>query len=230
MADNFFTLWPFLLLFLASLRLVPLLMSAPRWRERSWWLSVLLPIYAVHQFEENGLDLFARRFQFHVSLCNWFGYYKAEVALCPADAPFLFVVNVVEGGLLLLLAFLCGPRRPLASCVVFGVAFINAITHIGATLVHFTYYPGLVTAILLLLPLAISFFREALLRLWVTPQQLLLALAAGAYAHVMLLTAVKGMVEGWMDPRIAMILQIFSGFIPLTAFLYPSKHVAKFAP
>ena len=35
-----------------------------------WWMQVALPLYMLHQFEEYGLDLYGRRFQFQHTLCS----------------------------------------------------------------------------------------------------------------------------------------------------------------
>lgn len=48
--------------------------SLGSWLKRTgdieWWMQIALPMYALHQFEEYGLDLYGRHYAFHETMCT----------------------------------------------------------------------------------------------------------------------------------------------------------------
>jgi hypothetical protein len=51
----------------------------------AWYFWIPLCIYAIHMFEEHGIDLLGRYFAFHDQLCRALGF--GASSQCPAGAP-----------------------------------------------------------------------------------------------------------------------------------------------
>lgn len=43
---------------------------ALRFRDLRWWMHFGLPLYMIHQFEEHGIDLYGRLYNFQTALCE----------------------------------------------------------------------------------------------------------------------------------------------------------------
>jgi hypothetical protein len=65
------------------------------WRDPSWLVCLMLPIYMLHQFEEHGIDAFGARYHFINDLCTTLGH--PSLADCPANPAFVLAVNVGGG-------------------------------------------------------------------------------------------------------------------------------------
>ena len=72
--------WPYLgvvagLVALAVMMAVRRPPEAPsRWRDPAWLVSLMGPVYMLHQFEEHGVDLLGRRYHFIIDLCTSLGH------------------------------------------------------------------------------------------------------------------------------------------------------------
>ena len=135
---------------------------------------VILAAAVLHVFEEyawpGGFPAFMRRM---------------APRFAPAvTTPFAVVIN---GAFLLLcaIATLIGPAASVFGLSVAALLIVNGLTHIGSALRAGRYAPGLVTGVLLYLPLGAYAFYAALTSGWVSPRQALTAGLLGlAYAAV----------------------------------------------
>ena len=129
---------------------IVLLLFAPLiiqgWRLPASLTFLCLPLYMLHQFEEHDDDRF-RRFV-NIVVC------KGRQGLSLAD---VFWINVVGVWCLLSLTlWLVLNLDPGWSALAAWLLVINAAAHIGQALALRRYNPGLVTALLLLLPLGLT--------------------------------------------------------------------------
>ena len=125
-----------------------------RWRDLVWlsWMGTVA--YLLHNVEEYGLDLFGNQHSFPNELC-------ANLKLpaypdCPITPAFFLAVNIPLFWIAAPLAAFVGRRRPLVGLAIYSVIFINGLVHIAAAVLgpgQF-YNPGLLTAVLLFLPLS----------------------------------------------------------------------------
>lgn len=219
MGDNLFTLWPFLMLLL-GLYLAVLLLRRPKTLDSHWWLWLSLAATIIHTFEESGLDLFGRRFNIHVFVCARLGLHRAEIALCPADSPFFFLVSLVHTWLLTVVALGAGMRRPLAPAIAIAVPLIDAVAHVFFALTSFSYNPGLATAVLVTGPLGLGFFHKCRERRWLQGQQLMVAIACGVVVLVTFWFGLALVSAGRMGRATLWWMEMSKGFIPLVAMLF----------
>ena len=144
-------------------------------RAPPWFLPcfLLLPAYMLHQFEEHDTDRFRRFVNETVA--------GGTEALTPLA---VFVINIpgVWGVLGASLA-LAVRVRPGLGLIGVGLVLVNALVHLGALIKLRRYNPGLVSAVLLLLPAGIA-AGWALLRAGAGGGDMLIGLAAGVLIHV----------------------------------------------
>lgn len=115
---------------------------------------VLLFVYLIHQFEEHGVDLFGRVYFFHE---------YARSVLEPRGLELtpmaLLRINTLAVWFAFLLAIWGGRRFTWPGLAAAGLVLTNGLFHIAIALSRAEYNPGLVTAIVLFLPISILYFR-----------------------------------------------------------------------
>lgn len=111
-------------------------------------IYVQLPIYLIHQLEEHHGD----RFRLFIN-----GRLGSEVLTRPAT----FAINLFGVWVLMLVSFLLAYYvEPALGLIAVYLTGVNALVHLAGTLVTRTYNPGLLTAIVLFLPLSIGAIVE----------------------------------------------------------------------
>ncbi|GAA6027041.1 hypothetical protein JCM8097_006063 [Rhodosporidiobolus ruineniae] len=137
---NFETNWPFPALLLVAYRAYDLFTRPyPGGRSRSddpkWWMHAGLPLYVLHMFEEYGLDLFGRHFEFYRTLCRNLGYPSTDT--CPIRP---WATNYVNVFLVCLAAIRARPSRnwrgPGANY--WGVVGVNGVFHVAMSVKEYS--------------------------------------------------------------------------------------------
>ncbi|MBX5204685.1 HXXEE domain-containing protein [Rhizobium sp. NZLR1] len=153
--------WPWIGLFIAAILLVVLFgtdalrgeRSVSRWRDPRW-LAWLAPAgYMLHQTEEYGVDMLGQFFAFPNLVCATFGQPPYPDCAYP---PSLYVaINIPVIWIAGLICALLSRRYPLVGLGLYGVHFVNALSHIGMFAATGDYNPGVLTAFVVLLPLSV---------------------------------------------------------------------------
>ena len=115
---------------------------------------VLLFIYLIHQYEEHGVDLFGRVYFFHEYASQVLESKGLE--LTPAA---IFRINTLTVWFSFLIAIWGGRHFTWPSLAAAGLVFTNGLFHIAIAVSRSEYNPGLVTAIVLFLPISTLYFR-----------------------------------------------------------------------
>jgi hypothetical protein len=210
--------WPFVALALGVLGLLVLVFwprkpgSPSRWRDPEWLVSLMLPLYMLHQFEESGINVLGQRYHFLSELCANVGY--PDVAGCPGTPAFVFAVNVGGVWLAGLLAIVFRRRNILVSACALAIPFVNALAHLAAALLHGTYNSGVLTALVLFLPLCIWTYAQ-LFRVGVLDAKRLgVVIFSGVVMHAVLLGSLLARASGL--PEAAFLsLNVANGLVPL---------------
>ncbi|MGH7434613.1 MAG: HXXEE domain-containing protein, partial [Polyangiaceae bacterium] len=211
--------WPYVALALAPLMLIWLALErrpaggGPRWTDPVFVLPLLWPMYLVHQFEEHGVDLLGRHYAFLGSMCHMLGH--DDLAHCPADADFVFAVNVVGCQITFALSFVFRRRRPLLAACAWGVALINGVIHVASGIAFRAYNPGLLTAALFFLPLGAWMLRTAVRSGAIESKQIPRIIAAGIALHAVLIASVFLRQYGWLSHGAFLVLNGVNGFTPV---------------
>ena len=134
--------------FLAGLLLLVLFpVITQGWPPQEYLAFLALPLYMLHQFEEHDHDRF-REF-FNQTLGKGYPVLSQSA---------VFMINIV--GVWCVLALVYGAMRFLSpgwSVIAIYLIAINAAAHIAPAIIERSYNPGLVTACVLFVPLAIAY-------------------------------------------------------------------------
>ncbi len=147
---------------------------------------LMLVCYLVHQHEEHWVDLLGHRYAFHASVNQLVNGLLGprSPAVQPLTPEAIFVINTALVWVPGALAILRSPVHRFPVLAMAGIVLVNALTHIVSALLMRAYNPGLLTAVVMFLPLAGFVYGHAMRREpWLKPQIIAsLAWAVGAHA------------------------------------------------
>lgn len=197
--------------------------SDPRWL---CWLP--LPIYMLHQVEEHGVDLFGHCYAFQAALCATLG--SPDTSRCPATPEFIAAVNLGTVWIAGLASGLAGPKRLFACTGMVGLIAVNAILHVVASIRSGHYDPGLLSSLVLFLPVALWTFARLLAQGLVTKRLVALSMAVGAVMHGVLAASVLAAGQGLIGEHTLVAIQLANGFVPLAVSLVISGRPPERGP
>lgn len=213
-------LWPWIGLGLAAMLLLGLTFgemrgdrAVPRTRDMVWLAWAATAAYLLHQFEEHGIDARGAPYAFHGALCTRFGF--AGAAACPIPESFITAVNIPVVWLAGPIAALLGRRWPAIALSYFSVPAINAFAHIAPALATGDYNPGLLTAVLLFLPLSLWALWIALRRPDLGWRMVAATIAGGIAIHAVLMLSLRAYVTGALSENALAAIQIVNPAIPI---------------
>lgn len=225
--DTILIRWPYAGLGLAVLLLGWLLLekrrldAPPRWRDPAWVLPLLWPMYLLHQFEEHGVDLRGQHYAFLEGLCTTLGYRSAPK--CPADPAFIFAVNGVACQIAFALSWIFRRKNPLVAACAWGIPMVNAVVHIGSGITRGEYNPGVLTSVILFVPLCALMLRTVLRAGVIERRHVPLIIASGVLVHAVLLVSLFLRARGLISHGALLLVNSVDGFIPLAFFSTGSK-------
>ena len=207
---------PFLLLaYSATSRLRPSL-SDPL------FASVMLLIgYIAHQFEEHWVDLLGNEYAFY-------DYVNALVrealgvnddSAAPLTPLAIYVINTSLVWLVGVNAIVYARSYPFAVLAIAAITFVNGITHVLAGIINLSYNPGLLTSVLIFIPLSVGYYRELLQR---EPEWRVLVVSSLIWALLAHVLMVAGMLAanlfGVISETVYFVLLVLWSLLPLALF------------
>lgn len=217
---EFSHLWPWMGLGLAAMLLLGLTIgdmrgdrAAPRTRDMVWLAWAATAAYLLHQFEEHGIDARGAPYALRGALCTRFGFTGA--AACPIPESFITAVNIPVVWLAAPIAALLGRRWPAIALSYFSAPTINAFAHIGPALATGNYNPGLLTAVLLFLPLSLWALWIALRRPDLGWRMLATTIVGGIALHAVLILSLSAYLMGSLSENTLLAIQIVNPAIPI---------------
>lgn len=221
--------WPWLGLALATVMLVMLFgtdfLRSDRSRRRiddlGWLAWAALPLYMLHQVEEHGIDAFGHVYAFLPGLCQTFGF--APGSPCPIPTSFITAVNVGTVWGACLIAGFASRKHPLLGLSAYAIPLVNAVLHIRQALVSHSYNPGLLSAVLLFLPVCFQVIRQAMTQGVLSRRGLFLLVLAGALLHGVLMGSVLLFLRGRIETPLLDLIQILNIFVPVLVMLLAAK-------
>jgi hypothetical protein len=181
-----------------------------RWRDRAWlsWLAVA--IYLIHNVEEYGVDLLGRFHAFPNSMCYQLGL--SPYPSCPISAPFFLAVNLPLFWVGAPIAAFIGRRHPILGLSLYGIIFVNALTHIGSAL-HSGYNPGVLTSIVLFLPISFWVARVCFGKQGLPYATLAFIVADGMLLHAVLMGSTILFLHADIGPSLLPAIQILNAVL-----------------
>ncbi|MEM9030444.1 MAG: HXXEE domain-containing protein [Pseudomonadota bacterium] len=162
--------------------------SRPRLSDPRFASILLLVAYLAHQFEEHWIDVLGNQYAFH-------GYVNAlvrgaigtdDLSVAPLTPMSIFVINTSLVWLVGVIAILRARTHWFPVFTMAAIALVNGATHIIGSIVTFAYNPGLLTSVLLFLPLPIGFYRKVLGENPALKWPVIASLIWAALAHVLM--------------------------------------------
>lgn len=217
---EFSHLWPWMGLGLAAMLLLGLAIgdmrgdrAVPRTRDMVWLAWAATAAYLLHQFEEHGIDARGAPYAFRGALCARFGF--AGATACPIPESFITAVNIPVVWLAGPIAALLGRRWPAIALSYFSVPAVNAFAHIGPALAAGNYNPGLLTAVLLFLPLSLWAIWIALRRPDLGWRVVAATIIGGIVLHAVLILALGAYLMGSFGESTLVAIQVVNPAIPI---------------
>lgn len=187
--------------------------AVSRWHDPVWlgWLAA--PLYWVHQFEEYSLVLLGFNISFQEIFCKTMGF--AAYPNCPIPLSFYPVLNIALMWVGAPLAAYLGRRNVMIGLSFWGVILLNGVAHMGAAIALRSYNPGLLSGLLLFVPLSIWVLYGSVIRGPHSGRVMDPAFAGGILSHLLLgvgLWLLKiGAINGTGLPAFSVVL----GFTPI---------------
>lgn len=217
---GFSLLWPWIGLGLAVILLLGLTFgdmrgdrTVPRTRDMVWLAWAATAAYLLHQFEEHGIDAAGVPYAFRGALCMRFGFVNATA--CPIPESFITAVNIPAVWIAGPIAALLGRRWPAIALSYFSVPAVNAFAHIGPALAAGDYNPGLLTAVLLFLPLSLWTLRIALRRPDLGWRIVTATIGGGIVIHAVLILTLRAYLMDALGEDTLVAIQVINPAIPI---------------
>ncbi|MEM9762503.1 MAG: HXXEE domain-containing protein [Pseudomonadota bacterium] len=184
---------------------------------------LLLVAYIIHQFEEHWIDLYGRTYAFKPNLNEFLSGLlgRTTVQEFMSDRS-VFMINTSLVWLVGALAIWRGPQHVFAALCMASIVVVNATSHIGATLISGSYNPGLLTSVVLFLPIGVGAY------VWLgrtskpSRRIVLASLAWGLIAHLLMISGVLAMNRFSQIPESAYFVVLIVWSL-LPAFMLPNE-------
>lgn len=165
---------------------------------------ILLVAYIVHQFEEHWIDVFGRTYAFYPYLNDFLsgltGSERTTEFMSPTS---IFVINTSLVWLVGALGIWRGSNHVFAALCMTAIVVVNAVSHVGAGFISGSYNPGLVTGILVFLPLGVAVYVWLLRANLASTGQILASILWGLVAHVVMIAGILAMHQFAWIPEVA---------------------------
>jgi len=216
----FALVWPWIGIGAAGLLLILLCTNAlrsdravTRWADMVWLTWAGTFAYLVHQFEEHGIDVMDHVYAFRAVLCANVGF--PDPNACPVPMSFITTVNVAAVWIAGPLSALLAARWPVIGLSFFAIPAINLFAHAGPAILSGRYNPGLLTALVLFLPLCLIVFAAAASRYALGLRAILATLFAGVVLHLVLMTSLVAFIDGRLGLEGLLLLQVANPFLSI---------------
>ena len=121
-----------------------------------WIALALLGAYIIHQFEEHWIDVFGNVYAFQASVNGMISVATGHpfAAERPLTAEAIFVINTSLVWLVGFLAIWLAPAKLFPTLAMAGIVLVNGLVHILGGIAFSDYNPGLVTSVIIFLPIS----------------------------------------------------------------------------
>ena len=213
---------PFILLMFFASRTAP---TVSVFSDVKLMAVLFLVAYMTHQFEEHWIDLLGKQYAFYSDVNQLLlGVLNApDQAMGPLTPEAIFIINTALVWLIGSVAIWRSPGHLFPTLAMAGITLVNGISHIGLGIAKQAYNPGLLTAIIIFLPLAIAFYRTVLTINPTIRVQVIASITWAILAHLIMVVGL--LAANWFEliPETAYFaLLIIWSVIPAVLFTVPS--------
>ncbi|MEM8617647.1 MAG: HXXEE domain-containing protein [Pseudomonadota bacterium] len=153
-----------------------------------FYALALLIAYIIHQFEEHWVDIYGNTYAFQGAVNDLL---KAALGSPDSDVEILtragvLVINTSLVWLVGALAIWSASRHAFPTLAMAAIVLVNAFSHIGSAVVSQAYNPGLLTSILLFIPLSVTIYVLLLRQGLTNVFEVMVSIIWAVVAHVVM--------------------------------------------
>lgn len=211
---------PFLICIAFAFKPEPELLSDAR-----FFALISLAAYILHQFEEHWIDLYGRVYSFHPYINN----FLAEVTGGDGSAEFMsrsavFVINTSLVWLVGALGISRGEDHIFAVLCMVAIAFVNAFSHIAAGAINASYNPGLLTSVVIFVPLSLYIYASLFRNGTSSLRLILYSIVWALMAHVIMIGGIIAVNRFSQVPELAyFVALVIWSVLPSVLFPRPDE-------
>ena len=186
------------------------------------FISILMLIaYILHQYEEHWIDVFGNYYAFYDFNNNFIlgALGSPESSVRPLTKESIFMINSSLVWLVGAIAIWRSPKHLFPAIAMASIIAVNGVVHILAAIVNWRYNPGLLTSILIFIPLYYLLVRIILSRSIAYKKEIISGLVWAFLAHIIMVAGL--LMANWFKlfPEIVyFILLVVWSLVPLILF------------
>ncbi|MEO1518735.1 MAG: HXXEE domain-containing protein [Bacteroidota bacterium] len=183
--------------------------------------TVMLIAYILHQYEEHWIDVFGNYYAFYDFNNNFILHAlgKPESTIRPLTKASILMINTSLVWLVGAMAIWKSPKHLFPSIAMASIIVVNGLVHILAAIVNWTYNPGLLTSIVIFVPLYFLFIQYVLSTSIAYKKQIISGVAWAFLAHVIMVVGL--LMANWFKlfpEMVYFILLVIWSLVPLLFF------------
>lgn len=174
---------------------------------------LLLGAYVIHQFEEHWVDIFGNVYAFQASVNQMISAFTSAptVSDSPLTAEGIFVINTSLVWLVGFVAIWSASDKMFPTLAMAAIVLVNGVVHITGAIALGSYNPGLLTSVVVFLPVSVLAYR------WLNAPRLpwIASLLWALLAHILMVLGLMASTE-WelMPPLTYHVLLVLWSLLP----------------
>lgn len=149
---------------------------------------MMLIAYIIHQYEEHWIDLFGNYYAFYQFNNNFIltNLGEPESTTKPLTKEAIFIINTSLVWLVGAMGIWRSPKHIFPLIAMASIIVVNGVVHILASAINLQYNPGLMTSIIIFIPIYIWFVRNLIQRSNAYKKQITGGIIWAFLAHVIM--------------------------------------------
>lgn len=186
------------------------------------FISILMLIaYIIHQYEEHWIDIFGNYYAFYDFNNNFIldALGAPDDSIKPLTQASIFVINTSLVWLVGAMAIWRSPKHMFPSVAMASIIVVNGVVHIVAALVNWNYNPGLLTSIVIFVPLYVLFVRYVLSSSGANRKQIIGGIIWAFLAHIIMVGGL--LMANWVKlfpEMVYFVLLVIWSLVPIMLF------------
>lgn len=160
--------------------------NQPALTDVTFMATLMAAAYMIHQFEEHWIDLLGRQYPLYEYLNTLIASVAGEDRYGVMTPAAIFYINTGLVWTIAFLAILVSPNHIFPALAMAGIMLVNGVSHVLAAIAAFEYNSGLLTSVVLFLPISLSFYSATRRAGLASIQMIMAGVAWGFLGHVVL--------------------------------------------
>lgn len=182
-----------------------------KWKDPVWLAWLANVCYLIHNVEEYGIDLTGTMYAFPKTMETLVGNLPGGLFFVAVNITLFWIVGPITAVL--------SKKYPIMASGMASFMFINGLIHVLSTVAGQSYNPGVLTSLLLFIPISLWIFHVNFGKGGMKRSILGILMGIGILSHIGLFGTILGLFKtGLAGTNVAAFLQLLNG--ALTLFLW----------